>query len=52
VFDFKKITVENEIGMRREDNPDLFNSVYRQMFGEDYERENANGFEINDDNDY
>jgi len=43
--DFKKMTVENEIGMRRVDNPNLFDSVYRQMFGEDYETEDDSSFD-------
>ena len=34
---FRKQTVENEIGMRREDNMELFNFVYYQLFGSNYE---------------
>ena len=34
---FRKQTVENEIGMRREDNMELFDFVYYQLFGSNYE---------------
>lgn len=34
---FRKQTVENEIGMRREDNMELFDFVYYQLFGSHYE---------------
>ena len=31
--EFEKMTVELEIGMRKEDNEELFSNVYQQMFG-------------------
>lgn len=51
MFDFKKETVENQIGMRREDNPELFDSVYRQIFGASYEDLNKRTFGFFDDDD-
>lgn len=51
VFDFKRETVENRIGMRREDNPELFNSVYRQIFGTNYEDTNKRTFGFSDNDD-
>lgn len=48
MFDFKKQTVENQIGMRREDNPRLFDSVYRQLFGTDYEDSDKSRFDFSD----
>lgn len=51
MFDFKKETVENQIGMRREDNPELFESVYRQIFGANYEDLNKRTFGFFDDDD-
>lgn len=49
--DFRKQIVENQIGMWREDNPELFDSVYRQMFGTDYEDNTKRNFNPFDDND-
>lgn len=48
MFDFKKQTVENQIGMRKEDNPRLFDSVYRQLFGTDYEESDKSRFDFSD----
>lgn len=49
--DFRKQIVENQIGMWREDNPELFDSVYRQMFGTDYEDNTKRNFNPFDDKD-
>ena len=36
------------IGMRKEDNPRLFDSVYRQLFGTDYEESDKSRFDFSD----
>lgn len=35
--DFERMTVELQIGMRKEDNEELFKSVHSQLFGYDEE---------------
>lgn len=48
---FEKMTVELQIGMRREDNEELFNSVYSQLFGHDPENDTDTDFDFDDDTD-
>ena len=49
--EFERMTVELQIGMRREDNEELFNSVYSQLFGHNPENDVDTDFGFDDDTD-
>ena len=49
--DFERMTVELQIGMRKEDNEELFKSVHSQLFGHDPENDTDPDFDFDDDTD-
>ena len=50
--DFERMTVELQIGMRKEDNEELFKSVHSQLFGYDEEDDTDADMESDFDDDF
>ena len=50
--DFERMTVELQIGMRKEDNEELFKSVHSQLFGYDEEDDTDADMDSDFDDDF